>query len=564
MSSGTLTKAIYGSFPWSLEASSEEPFVAGRPCVTVPDDIEEICVDVCESALPRVGSWKKNEGEGWCKFELPASRADTSDNASAEDMHLTMLAAHSDSWSDSISVPGGLLPAYVLQEKDDYEKLAGINGFSENHDPLRGRSLGAQIFIDNYLDFINGTYEQSRSHAMGWEGNVSGLAIRSLARVLARWRKITDKSEPRMALIVKLAKELPDVLADVCRRPRQVLRRVRQRQDIDKIQELDDACLRWLARQPGRDIIEKAGPKQQLLGVLRVEDTDTPENRIVKDLLRRAHRECRRYLVEHRSFQDHIRVQAVSRFDKLIVSLLQTSAVANVSPLVGVASPNYVLQYDARYHKLWEAYVPLVQQEKQQDSVWRWRQRAWAERCGLSILSSVHSLPASGPAMRSDMLFQYEHVTGAFIHSNTQIGHWRRNISGNSSRIDFLFSDQLALHPGVPKKLQMLSPDYVLVSSDGQEGRHGIRMLGVWTIFDFGSQTDDLNQHAKSLNCAVEQYFGTESVRALLIEPCLENINGSSDSSAPCSSTEALRLSLQPKRREDNLIDAIQRCLGIA
>ncbi len=297
---------------------------------------------------------------------------------------------------------------------------------------------------------------------------------------------------------------------------------------------------------------------------MRVEDTDTPENRVVKDLLRRAHRECRRYLVEHRSFRNHVRVQAVSRFDKLIVSLLQTSAIANVSPLVGMASPNYVLQYDTRYHKLWEAYVLLIQQEKQQDSVWRWRQRTWAERCGLSLLSSVHSLPASGPALRSDMLFQYEHVTGAFIHPHTQVGHWRRDVSGNSSRIDFLFSGQLARHPGIPKKLQMLSPDYVLVFSSDREGGHGTRMLGVWTIFDFGCRDDDLSQHATSLNSAVEQCLGTGIFRALLIEPCLENINGSSGSSVRCSSTEALRLSLQPKQREYNLLEAIQRGLGIA
>jgi len=570
MSSGTLTKARYGPYPWSFAGNDEVPIVGGRPCVVVPDDVEEICVDVCEAALPPVGQWSNGKGEGWRKFELPASRTDAVGDLSAEEMHLTMLAVRSNSWGETISVPGGLLPIHVLQEDEESDTPANDNGRSlggaavtERGDALRDGSHGAQLLIDNYLDFINGMYEHTRSHSLFWEGNVRGFAVRSVARALARWRKISSKSEPRMALIVKLARELPDVLADVCRRPRQVLRRVRQRQDVGRIQELDAACLRWLARQPGKTIIEKAGPKQQLLGVMRVEDTDTPENRMVKDLLRRAHRECRRYLMEHRSFGEHTRVRDVRRFDQLVVSLRRTSAFASVRPLAGVARPNYVLQHDPRYRRLWDAYILLVHQEKQQDSVWRWRQRTWAEQCGLSMLSSIQSLPATGPAMRSDMLFQYEHATGAFLGPATQIGHWTCGDPRNAFRIDFLLGSQMADYPGISNNLRMLSPDYVLVFSTDRNGRHGARMLGVWTIFDFGRSHNDLSRHAESLNSAVEQYLGNGAFRALLIEPCLDGSNDSSDISVRCSSTEALRLSVQPKRQEESLRSAIQRGLGI-
>ncbi|MFM8326932.1 MAG: DUF2357 domain-containing protein, partial [Pirellulaceae bacterium] len=106
-----------------------------------------------------------------------------------------------------------------------------------------------------------------------------------------------------MALIVKLAREIARLLGQVCENPRVVLRRSREFQNLSSIQEIDAACLRWIARQPGRDIYERAGSRQQLLGVVRKEDTDTLENRVVRDLLHRARVECSNYLSLYHEFQ---------------------------------------------------------------------------------------------------------------------------------------------------------------------------------------------------------------------------------------------------------------------
>ena len=73
---------------------------------------------------------------------------------------------------------------------------------------------------------MNEVYDDVRGDRPCWEGNVQGLAVRSLATVLDRWAKSGDTREPRMALIVRLAAQLPSLLADVCHRPRRVLSRV--------------------------------------------------------------------------------------------------------------------------------------------------------------------------------------------------------------------------------------------------------------------------------------------------------------------------------------------------
>jgi len=557
MSNDLLTRVRYAPYPWSPSMSDSVPCVRGRPCIVTQDDVEEVLVDVCDASLPSIGVWTDDQGHRWRKFELPAARSDIESLASTEAMQVTMLPERGGGWTECVRVPGAMLPIRTLQ--DEEETLA-----SRSTDPIVCGSYEAESLIENYLDFINGLYEHTRSHALCWEGNATGFAVRSVARALTRWRKLGSKSEPRMALIVKLARELPDILSDVCHHPRQVLRRVRRRLNVARIQELDSACLRWLARQPGRSIVEKAGPKQQLLGVVRIEDTDTPENRVVKDLLRRAQRECRRYLVEHRSFGNHKRVESVRRFMYLLDSLLRSSAIAGVRPLVGVASPNYVLQYDPRYRRLWEAYVLLVRQEKQQDSTWRWRQRTWAEQCGLTLLSSIRALTAGGPALRSDMLFQYEHVTGCFLGPATQVGQWLGDTHGSPFHVDFLFGSQLELYPRLPRWLTCLSPDYVLVARHDRNASREPHVLGVWTMFDFAHSPHDLQQQADSLNNAVERHSTSGSFRALLIEPSFENGGAGTDDRVSGSSTDGIRLPVKPRGEEEELLAIVRRGLGMS
>ena len=86
------------------------------------------------------------------------------------------------------------------------------------------------------------------------------------------WQEVTEtftRKRPRAGLETTLARELPTVLTQIFDRLRKVLRREREPQPVGRVEQLDAACLRWLTRQPGYTVAQKAGPRQQVLAVVR-------------------------------------------------------------------------------------------------------------------------------------------------------------------------------------------------------------------------------------------------------------------------------------------------------
>ena len=203
-----------------------------------------------------------------------------------------------------------------------------------------------------------------------------------------------------------------------------MLARDRQLRPAHRIEQIDAACLRWLARQPGRSVPEKAGPRQRVLSVVRVEDADTHENRVVRDLVVRAARACELYLREHRGHGNHARIDLVRRFGDLQRRLIRESAVGGAGRLASAAQPNYVLLHDDRYRPLWSAYQRLVRHQMLLDSAWRWQQRVWSETCVFAALAAIDRLSgnAARRTARSDLVLQAEHVTGRFIDPATALG----------------------------------------------------------------------------------------------------------------------------------------------
>jgi hypothetical protein len=79
-----------------------------------------------------------------------------------------------------------------------------------------------------------------------------------------------EKKEPRKALIVDIAERMHERLPLVVRAVRKILFRERRLLAAGRIVETDSICLRWLVRQPGESIAEKAAVNnQRLLGVYR-------------------------------------------------------------------------------------------------------------------------------------------------------------------------------------------------------------------------------------------------------------------------------------------------------
>jgi hypothetical protein len=188
-------------------------------------------------------------------------------------------------------------------------------------------------------------------------------------------RDIWKSSGPPEQPITLIAKRNYNDVNSLIRNLRKVLNRVRQKVAIARVQQVDAHCLRWLTRQPGRSAAEKGGSRQEILGVVRVENYNTLENRVLKDFVQRcialATMYLRRYDVA--PYHDHVNVRAVVRFKNLCIGGLSVPELENVSDIREFPQPNYVLQQDRLYSKIWSSYCDILRQEDVAEKLWNKR-----------------------------------------------------------------------------------------------------------------------------------------------------------------------------------------------
>lgn len=182
---------------------------------------------------------------------------------------------------------------------------------------------------------------------------------------------------PRAGLETKLARDMPPVLIRIFEDVRKLLRRSRRLVDVSQVRQLDSGCLRWLTRQPGRNVAEKAGPRQQVMGVVREEEFNTLENRVLKDFLLRVRTLTDCWLDEYRetNLKDHPAVRDVAHLNSLCVRGLALEAMEYVGTLKDLPAPNFVLQQDNRYSRLWRAYRLVIRWTRILEGLWAKRGR---------------------------------------------------------------------------------------------------------------------------------------------------------------------------------------------
>jgi len=378
-------------------------------------------------------------------------------------------------------------------------------------------STTAQGLVRSHVEAMNALLDQGSLKRDDVLMTGEGVTLWPSLGFVGKWLQAEGVDGPRMSLIVHLARTLGRNLESVCRSPRKVLSRARQLQPVGRVQEIDPACVRWLARQPGTRIQQKAGPRQEVQGVTRFETADTAENRVARDLLVRAILAGNRYLAEHRAYPGHERVSLVSSFRRLLRSLLRNSDVGRASQLVGAAKANYVLQHDLRYRELWIAYQKLVKQQRQEDDLWCWRHRAWSEVCGIALMAALDRAQNGLPRMPTDILLRGEHVHGAFVDRRTAASPWIVRRGDRLSAIDLVGTAQLRGHPLIPQKFAQLCPDLALVVRDVFGARRAKAILGVWSLLEFDDNDEPLA--VESLLNAIRSGQPEVPTKAMLVLP---------------------------------------------
>lgn len=499
---------------WNTAGVEMLKMASGRPFVMVPGtEIRVVCPGSRDS-LPVAQEWRDSRNQIWRRLELPGSVAAGPAEGVSESMEIRLQDSRAIERVLNASV-AGQIPRLPRTQISDNE----VDATETLPDCWVAAAQGVDAMIDSHIDLMSTVCEKGRLPG-GRDASTfaAGDVVITRTAILAEeWQLAGDSANPRMSLIVKLARELGSVLQSVCRNPRRVLRRERQLQRLDRVREVDGGCLRWLARQPGFTVAEKAGTRQECLAIARVESIDTLENRVVRDCLVRASRACQKYLREHRLARSHARIESVSRFRTLITQLWKNTAISEVSPLNAVPDANYVLQMDSRYSLIWSAYQMLVRQQMLEDNVWRWRHRLFSEHVQLGIIAALQSLCVREATHGGDVIIRSEQHAGQFIDSRTELGPWRlRDAAGVS--VDLVRGDQLALHPMVPEHVSAMGPDVVLVARVRKQLR---RMVCIWTMLDFGLSQPLADEQISTFRGGKNRDENGSDVRSMLVLPSL-------------------------------------------
>jgi len=489
------------SLPWAEPDSSlvEQASPLHRGFIILPFECSsEVICDATKDPLPLVGQWIDRSRRRWSKFELPRG-----DSSSAQT--LICCTNGGDGTEYSLNVPLG--PGMARSELDEQLDTEDIVPESL-HGYLRIRN-----FIDQHIQFMNDLNDHLRPNRFYWEGNCDGSQIRSVYRATCRWLNSDDKDNARLALIVKLARDISRTLGQVCEKPRVVLRRTRELQSISRIQEIDPACLRWIARQPGRDIYERAGTRQELLGVVRKEDTDTLENRVVRDLLHRARVECSNYLSIYREFQSHDRVRSVAGFRRSILDWERHSEIRDAKQLVGLAQPNYVLLHEPKYRRLWDAYHALLSQQRQKDDIWKWRDRTFAESCQFLVLSILSSLTHRSTFLKSDLVLYHEAISGKFVSNRTQLGPASISLNNQHKTLLLCPGNWATSCPFIAREFYPWAVDFFLILPRSGVSSH--ILVPVWCFTELDHQTFDVG--LKQLEDKLATVASAKSIYPLIL-----------------------------------------------
>jgi hypothetical protein len=205
---------------------------------------------------------------------------------------------------------------------------------------------------------------------------------------------LSDDDGLKPSLVLELAPLLAPRLEILRDQLRSRLRRIRVETPLSRVQELDPACLRRIARRSGRTLIEKAGPKQSLPAVRRQPSFDTMENRVLLEAARRlgllSGQELRGLSREQRYGPG----RSLLRLERASVALCGHPDLGGLGRPRPGERPSNALRGDPHYRAAWRAMRLLRAEEERFASEWRRLAGVWAELLTLAFWEAFARLGA--------------------------------------------------------------------------------------------------------------------------------------------------------------------------
>ena len=244
-------------------------------------------------------------------------------------------------------------------------------------------------------------------------------------RLRANWKHAEDRKQPRMAEIVHQSHGMGSVLQNLSTRIRRVLRRQSELVPLDRVQEMDRSSMIWLSRQPGRNTAERAGSNQKIRAIVRKENFDTLENRVLHSYSRLAHDVAREWMREHPYAKESKKYKDVHTFQKKCRSSISRMVEHNVSLANAGIIPNYVLMHDRNYHTVLEAWERLLDKRKAGDDLWAWQANTWIDFSVLTVILAINEISDGHLVAQSPILWRDEGITGRIFEWDHSVAVFR-------------------------------------------------------------------------------------------------------------------------------------------
>ncbi|MCM1982027.1 DUF2357 domain-containing protein [Lyngbya confervoides] len=223
---------------------------------------------------------------------------------------------------------------------------------------------------------------------MRGEQNHGSQSSGSILRISDTLTQLSD-ADARLPLVLALNRryDLRHKLELIAPKLRSQLTRTAELMPLGHIQEMDAYCLRDYVRRPGRKATEKAGARQQLMGIKRYHSFNTPENRFLKGFCDLLHLDCRDY---HEFYAEaRLLERAIDRFR-------QESSVQEIPRTnTFLTKANYVLQQNPIYRSFYQAYLDYAKRRTEKENIWSFRQALLVDVVTVVFVASLLNLEGS-------------------------------------------------------------------------------------------------------------------------------------------------------------------------
>ncbi len=368
-----------------------------------------------------------------------------------------------------------------------------------NRDRISVRSKGAvlgslhdkgelQQAVRNWMSFFDYCVQHASAHIKS-SSVVSWTELLKYIREYARNPNVQKRS-----LIVSIAETMPQHVQELVNSARRVLIHERRLLPATKASEMDSGCLHWYFRQPGVTAMQKASlNRQRLQAISRRETFNTLENRVLRDFLLRCLRECRQYVTVIYAGQANTGcAKDVNRFGGMCSELLKRPVWEDVGELESSVRPNYVLQSDTRYRRIWNLYQKLLRKQDEEDWMWAWQGRTWADvgtlLLGVSLMTMAEK--ADGrvrvePLAQAGCVFRREQVQGSRVVPGSEPGPFLLSCGANKAVLEVVHEGQADDHDTVRSLRGTGGTLFFVLKPLGRKNM--IRVIIIWPVHTLSS-----------------------------------------------------------------------------